>query len=154
MQRIISQLTPHTCVLACLESFLVELGHSVTQAEILAHHRDICFNPAPDIHTYGAIDEHRLKLLAGRYLCSADDFPNTDEVQIANQLSIPREALIACCYRFQAQNNRNHCIRLTDVKQGTLHFLCPLFPNGTEESVVLTDFFAQWQPTVLKLRSG
>jgi hypothetical protein len=141
-------------VLACLESFLVELGHSVTQAEMLAHHRDICFNPPPRDHTYGAIDEHRLKQLAGRYLCAADDFPNTDEAQIANQLSIPREALIACCYRFQAQDNLNHCIRLTDVKQGTLDFLCPLFPNGTEESVVLADFFAQWQPTVLKLRSG
>jgi hypothetical protein len=121
---------------------------------MLAHHRDICYNPPPGFHTYGAIDELRLKQLAGRFLCAADDFPNTDEAQIANQLSIPREALIACCYRFQAQDNNNHCIRLTDVKQGTLHFLCPRCPNGTQESVVLTDFFAQWQPTVLKLRSG
>jgi hypothetical protein len=151
MSNTISQLTPYTCALACLESFLLDLGHRVTQAEMLAHHRDICLNQS-DIGTYGAIDEGRLKVLARRYLCVADDFATQDEKQIVDQLTRPREALVACCHRFSAQDNSNHCVRLIRVDQSMLHFSSPGFPYGKVESVSLADFFAQWQPAVLKLR--
>lgn len=151
MQKaIISQITPYTCVLACLESFLTDLGYHVTQTEILTHHRDICQNPS-DFKTYGAIDEVRLKYLAARYLCLADDFASQAELELSQQMAKSREALVACCHRFNKIDNLNHCIRLIGADQGVLHFLSPGFPHGTVESVQLVEFFGEWQPTVIRL---
>jgi hypothetical protein len=152
MPSLISQLTPYSCALACLESFLADLGHNTTQAEMLANHRDICWNPT-NVGTFGAIDSFRLKILASRYLCQPEDFSSSDAALIGQQLAVPRETLFACCHRFRGNDNSNHCIRLLRLEADFLYYSAPGFPYGVQDKVPLTDFFTHWQPTLLKLKA-
>ena len=148
---ILSQLTPYTCVLSCFESYLRDIGHHVTQGEMLAHHRDLCDNPA-QFETYGAVEIARISLLAERYLIVAEDFLPRDEPTLNQQLANPREALLGLCKRFNDQDNSNHCIRLLALQAGHLTFASPAFPYGSLRTVALVDFVTKWDVTVKKLR--
>ena len=139
---------PHPFSNAYLISFLLNLTHTT---EMLAHHRDLCDNPAK-FETYGAVETVRISLLAERYLIVAEDFLPQDEPTLNQQLANPREALLGLCKRFNDQDNSNHCIRLLALQPGHLIFASPAFPHGSLGTVALVDFFTKWDVTVKKLR--
>ena len=147
---IVSQFTPYTCAQACLESFLQQLGIRATQADMLTHHRRLCFNPPPDYHTFGAIDPQRFAVLAQQYLLGVADFPSRDTADITAQLDNPREMLTAICGQFRGQQV-THAIRLSHLDGNTLHFMCPGFPIGSLDSAPFADFRDIWQPTIIRV---
>jgi hypothetical protein len=147
---IISQLTPYTCALACLESFLQQLGVRATQADMLTHHRALCSNPGACFSTFGAIDVPRFIDLATRYTLGAIEFPSRDVGEIRTQLNKPREMLTAICGKFQGQQIC-HAIRLSHFDGDVLHFMCPQFPVGTSGSVPFVELRDSWQAVIIRV---
>jgi hypothetical protein len=152
MGVIISQLTPYSCVLSCFESYLHDLGIYVTQADMLANHRDLCHSDPAAYHTYGAVDPLKIPDLAARYLLVAEDFNSQAEGDIDAQAKTPGTALLALCHAFGGQPNSNHCIRIRGAQNGEVVFSSPAFRYGYLGKAPLVNFFNTWQVTLKKLR--
>lgn len=80
--RLVAQISPYTCPLACLESFLFDLGHSITQDEIIRLHPDLCIPADPaKRHEIGALSVPIFEQLCGRLgiqCTSHKDFRQTE----------------------------------------------------------------------------
>ena len=56
--HLVQQLTPFTCGLACIESVSFDLGHPITQAELLVRYKDELIGSAGEkIEQFGAQPE-------------------------------------------------------------------------------------------------
>jgi hypothetical protein len=52
--RLVQQLTPFTCGLACVESASFDLGKPITQAELLVRYKDVLIGSSQKIEQFGA----------------------------------------------------------------------------------------------------
>ncbi len=61
--RLVQQLTPFTCGLACIESVSFELGKPITQAELLVQYKDILIGSAEKLEHFGAAKGETIEFL-------------------------------------------------------------------------------------------
>ena len=67
--RLVGQISPYTCPLACLESFLFDIGQRITQEEIIRLHPDICIpKDSGKRHEIGALPTREFDELCRRLL--------------------------------------------------------------------------------------
>jgi hypothetical protein len=130
---VIDQLTPYTCSLACLESFFIDAGKPMTQAEMLQQCYQILEIHDPQHrHEYGAADDGKIIGLctsrgfsAGLYM----DFRQPEvEKAFGDALQKKNGVLILSFW----DNQTHHCVRLSDVKMpGVYEVMCPGFPKSS-----------------------
>ena len=61
--RLVQQLTPFTCGLACVESVSFDLGKPITQAELLVRYKDVLIGSAQKIEHFGAATGETIEYL-------------------------------------------------------------------------------------------
>jgi hypothetical protein len=61
--RLVQQLTPFTCGLACIESVSFDLGQPITQAELLVRYKDNLIGSAQKIEHFGAATGETVEFL-------------------------------------------------------------------------------------------
>lgn len=113
--------------------------------EILRNHRDLCTNPPPNQHTYGAIDEARFKHLVARYLKTAMNFDPADALEVLSHLNKGSGIFIfAANYR-----GTHHAMRVVGTRGDKLRVLVPAFPYGLLESPTVGDVKSGWKGSFL-----
>src|SRR5437762_816325 len=104
----IAQFTPFTCVLECVSTYLRELNLPVGSSDMMLNHRDICYNPPPAQHTFGAIDGSRLPELCKRYFVQSSEIQIND-LQAVKRILDARQCLLLTAISFRG-GNVNHCV--------------------------------------------
>jgi hypothetical protein len=146
--KLVAQVTPTTCILACLESFLYDQGIFVTQYDILRCHPDL-FTSSPD--TFGILDVNRFIQLVGRLSWKCTELPRPSVIDIKTILGKPTEGIIVFCDEFNTQKGKRHAIRLKELDDtGNLYFMNPGYLRVWTGSVLFTQF-ASWQPHYLRI---
>ena len=146
----LSQFTPYTCVLDCFSSYLRERGLSVFSQDILTNHRDICFNPPPDLGTFGAIDANRFKILVSRYFLIADELSVDDETNVSSAIS-EGHGLFVFCSRYDARDNLNHTVRIVGVCGNEYEIDVPAFPHGERKLTLPNTIKVDWLGVCLRV---
>lgn len=146
---LVPQLTPFTCVLACLESFLRDSGLSVNQAEMLLHHRDLCWKE--DVRTYGSILPDQLEALVRRYLFKFEILEKPSAKQLADILAQFDHTVFILTRRFEAKDGQKHCVRIKSIDDENIVFMDPKFPYGAWGQSSMKDLLSSWEPTFVKI---
>lgn len=139
---IINQLTPYTCVLACLESYFEDIQKPKTQCEILKDCFAVIKNPTDERKDYGAISDVQVVALAAFLGFQAGLFmdfrQNHVEPVFIDALKNNKGVLISANWNGQSQ----HCVRLSGVKaNGIYEVMCPMF--GSQKSTLLDVTFVE-----------
>jgi hypothetical protein len=61
--RLVQQLTPFTCGLACIESVSFDLGKPITQSELMVRYKDVLIGSAPNIEHFGSANGETVEFL-------------------------------------------------------------------------------------------
>lgn len=149
--KLVSQLTPFTCVLACFESFLYDQGVFVSQAEILKSHVDLCINPHDEVK-FGAMDVSRLRELAKRHAYISDILSNPTKEQI-DEILRKSHGIICICQRFKDQDI-NHTIRLIQVQGEYVIFMNSQMFGACWDKVKFDELLSKWSVTFIHLFSA
>jgi len=118
---IIKQYFRHSCVLACIQSFLADNFKTITQSQMIYEFPDIC---KKDTNTEGTIDTNDIEKLCHKLniLCE-----KLNEIIPANY---PKETIII----IYSKKDDHHCVRFhTFINENELYIMNPLYSNAREK---------------------
>ena len=119
---IIKQYFHHSCVLACLQSFLADNFETFTQSEMICSFPDIC-NKGKNIEGSVSTDYieklcHKLNILA-------------EKINDINSLNYPKETILIL---YTKPKDEFHCVRFhIYINDEELYVMNPLHSNATEK---------------------
>lgn len=136
----VSALTPYTCVLACLESYLGGVGPQLTQCDILKSYPQFCLNPDPQKqHEFGAMSDSQLIAFCNQLgiACSGfKDFRQKELEVVLTSLGKNEAVFFFAHWR----RSGHHCVRFSRIiKSGEYEVMNPYFLSGKLEPVLLSD---------------
>jgi hypothetical protein len=148
--RVLAQLTPFTCVLACWSSFLEEQGLHVTQADLLLHHRDLYLDSLREApHDFGRLELHQFVALARRYCFVAHPImPGSVEELVAVFADVAAVFLGADDFN---GTHLPHFARVIDVRHGMLDLLVPDLLFGSRREVEFEEV-RRWSPKFVSVQ--
>jgi ABC-type bacteriocin/lantibiotic exporter with double-glycine peptidase domain len=139
--KIVKQYNDYACVLACLESYLADHGHVVTQAELLARYPQHC-NVGRNIEGAFSLSRDSLAQIGG-------DFGFTGDLTLAFAPANKRDYFIV------TTEGDKHCVRVHRYLGGTrFEVMDPNINRGNNrEEYAVFDFAveAARQPAFLEL---
>lgn len=148
MNTPVAQLTFYTCGLACLESYLRDIGILVDQGDFLKHHRDLCDHPIPQEGFYGALGIAQFQELCRRYKLKTDISKQLTKEQIKDSLA-KLGGIVAITEHFGGGNGPSHATRVVECDDSeTLTLMVPSFFLAAFQKVTLTAFVS-WNTTFI-----
>ncbi len=152
--RLVGQLTPFTCGLACIESVSFDLGKPITQAELLVRYKDNLIGSAERIEHFGEANGETVEFLL-------NDLGFRTSVQKEHQVEVARATLDALSENQAAlisgrfHNSGWHFVRWAGFQdKDTLLLMNPSFslPCAKIEPYSFADLVA-WDFTMLLVSS-
>jgi hypothetical protein len=136
----VSALTPYTCVLACLESYLSEVGPALTQCDILKSYPQFCLSTDPKKqHEFGAMSDSQLIAFCAQLGITCVDFKDFRQKEVEMVLSsLGKNETVFFLAHWQ--NSVHHCARFSRIiRSGDFEVMNPYFLKGKLESVSFSD---------------
>jgi hypothetical protein len=140
----VSQLTPYTCVAACLESYFADIAIDIDQCKILRDFPQYCVNPQKIEH-FGIMSELQLICFAKLHQIDTTPFMFLDQPAFTALMKglTPNDAVFVQTF-WRAQTH--HCVRfsrIVDEANGLFEFMCPGFGGASMDTVGFNDLM-QW----------
>jgi len=134
------QLTPYTCIPACLESYFADTQVDMDQCRILRDYPQFCLNPKK-IEQFGVMSELQLICFTRLFQVVTTPFMHLDQqsfISILKALTINDTVFVMSLWKKETY----HCVRFSqiiDEANGLYEFMCPAFGGASMETVSFND---------------